>query len=68
MNREVTAPRAAFLRDAKDPTGVHAVEEYKPAQWAIAKGYVTVTVGRMGGRVHRITPAGEAALLRAGET
>jgi hypothetical protein len=64
--KEATAPRVTFLKEARPEHGVHAVEEYPPAKWAIDKGYVTVFVGKFGGRTHKITPEGEAFLLRTG--
>ncbi len=62
---KMSPARAKFLLEAR--AGVHAVESYAPAKWAIEKGYVTVDEGRFGSRMHRITPEGEAALRRAGE-
>lgn len=67
MTKEMTKPRAEFLRGAKEPKGISAVDYYPPAKWALEKGYVTVTVGRFGGSTYRITPDGEAAILRAGD-
>jgi len=63
---EATGPRVAFLKEARASQGVYAVEGYAPAKWAIAKTYVTVTVGRFGSRIHKTTPEGEAFLLRTG--
>jgi hypothetical protein len=63
---QATGPRIIFLKEARVEQGVHAVEEYAPAKWAIAKGYVTMTEGRFGGRTHKITTEGEAFLLRTG--
>ena len=63
---EATGPRVIFLKEARGPQGVHAVEEYAPAKWALSRAYVTVIEGKFGGRVHKITPEGEAFLLRTG--
>jgi hypothetical protein len=68
VKEKISAPRIEFLKQAREARGVHAVEEYQPAKWAIAQGYVKLVEGRMGSRVHHITPEGEEALKRAGVT
>ena len=65
---KMSEARVEFLRSASRPEGTHAVEEYKPAQWAIKENYVTVVEGRFGNRVHRITPSGVEVLKKAEES
>lgn len=65
---KISPARMEFLKSAREERGVHAVEQYPPAKWAIEKGYVRLVEGRMGGRQHFITPAGEEAYKQAGGT
>lgn len=66
MKENLSAPRVEFLKQARDPRGVYAVEYYGPAKWALKEGYVKLDGA--GTRRHFITPEGEAALKRAGVT
>ncbi len=65
MKEKISPARIEFLKQAREARGVHAVEEYPPAKWAIAQKLVTVVEGRFGSRVHHITPEGEEAHKRA---
>lgn len=64
VKEKLTPARAQFLRDAQAERGVHAVEHYPPAKWALEKGYVRLVEGRLSSRQHFITPEGAAALQR----